>query len=75
MRKIRVFNFITLDGYFEGPNHDISWHRHGVEETEYAAQMLALGSVLLFGRITSSSWLATGPRPMPLNKTRGSRKR
>ena len=52
MRKIRVFNFITLDGYFEGPNHDISWHRHGVEETEYAAQMLALGSVLLFGRIT-----------------------
>ena len=52
MRKLRVFNFITLDGYFEGPNHDISWHRHGTEENEFAAQMLGLGSVLLFGRVT-----------------------
>ena len=35
MRKLNVFNFITLNGYFEGPNHDINWHRHGDEENRY----------------------------------------
>lgn len=33
MGKLFVFNFITLNGYFEGPKKgDISWHRHGTEE-------------------------------------------
>lgn len=26
MRKLTVFNLVTLDGYFAGPNGDISWH-------------------------------------------------
>ncbi len=25
MRKLAVFNHMTLDGYFAGPNGDISW--------------------------------------------------
>ena len=31
MRKIIVFNFVTLNGFYKGPKRDISWHRHGVE--------------------------------------------
>jgi len=37
MRKVSAFNFVTLNGYFKGPKGDISWHRHGAEENEYAA--------------------------------------
>ena len=41
MRKVTVFNFVTLNGYFEGPQKgDISWHKHGAEESEYAVEML-----------------------------------
>ena len=52
MAKLSVFNFITLNGYYKGPNEDISWHRHGGEENEYAAEGAQSGSTLLFGRIT-----------------------
>ena len=26
MRKIVVHMMLSLDGYFEGPDHDLSWH-------------------------------------------------
>ena len=53
MRKVTAFNFVTLDGYFEGPKKgDINWHRHGAEENEYAAENLKSGGTLLFGRVT-----------------------
>lgn len=53
MRTLSVFNFLTLDGYFEGPEKgDISWHSHAGEENGFAAEMLKHGNVLLFGRIT-----------------------
>ncbi len=52
MRKVTVFNFVTLDGYFEGPKRDISWHKHDTEENEYAVEMLKSGNTLLFGRVT-----------------------
>ncbi len=52
MRKLSVFNFITLNGYFKGPNGDISWHRHGGEEAEYSEEGLKADNILLFGRVT-----------------------
>ncbi len=52
MRKLRVFNFVTLNGFFKGPNDDISWHRHGPEEDRFSAESLKAGSILLFGRVT-----------------------
>jgi len=69
VRKLRVFNFITLDGYFEGPNHDISWHRHGVEENEFAAQMLGLGSLRLFGRVTFELMASHWQTPLAFEQT------
>ena len=64
MGKLSIFNFITIDGYFEGPNRDISWHRHGAEENGYAAEMLKYGATLLFGRVTYE--LMAGYWPTPL---------
>jgi len=52
MRKLTVFNFLTLNGYYKGQNGDISWHNHGSEEGEYAAEGAQSESVLLFGRKT-----------------------
>src|SRR5437867_1283554 len=52
MRKVFLFNMVTLDGFFEGPNHDIDWHNTDEEFNEFSiAQMNEIGT-LLFGRVT-----------------------
>ena len=66
MRKVTVFNFITLDGYFEGQKGDISWHRHVRETTEYALEMLNLGDTLLFGRVTYELMASYWPTPFAI---------
>jgi dihydrofolate reductase len=66
MRKLTVFNFITLDGYFKGPKGDISWHKHGKEENEYAAESLRSGNTLLFGRVTYEMMASYWPTPVAL---------
>jgi dihydrofolate reductase len=63
VRKVSVFNFVTLNGYFEGPKRDISWHRHGEEENEYAAEGLKSGATLLFGRVTYEMMASYWPTP------------
>lgn len=64
MRKLNVFNFITLNGYFEGPNHDTSWHKHGGEENKYSDDSLQSKNILLFGRRTYEMMYNFWPTPM-----------
>lgn len=52
MGKITAFIFVSLDGYYKGPNEDISWHHHEGEANAFAAEMLRMGSTLMFGRVT-----------------------
>jgi len=54
MRKISVFNFLTLNGFFKGDNDDISWHQHGGEEADFAGDAAnpAEPNALMFGRTT-----------------------
>lgn len=66
MGKLTAFNFITMNGYFKGPNEDISWHRHGEEENEYANEGLQSGSTLLFGRVTYEMMASFWPTPMAM---------
>ena len=66
MRKLRVFNFVTLNGYFKGPNEDIGWHRHGREENEYGAENLKSGGTLLFGRVTYEMMAGYWSTPMAI---------
>jgi|SRR6185437_2617626 len=64
MGKLNAFIFMTLDGYFEGPaKGDISWHRHGLEESDFAIDMLQSGNTLLFGRITYGHMASYWPTP------------
>jgi dihydrofolate reductase len=67
MAKITAFNFITLDGYFEGPKKgDISWHRHGGEEGQYSEESLQHDAILLFGRVTYEMMKSYWPTPMAM---------
>jgi dihydrofolate reductase len=65
MRIISSFNFVTLNGFFEGPNHDLSWHKHGgQEESEFALEGLRSDSILLYGRATYEMMASFWPTPM-----------
>jgi len=63
MGKLSVFNFVTLNGFYKGPNNDVSWHRHGGEESSFAEEGAQSGSVLLFGRVTYEMMAAWWPTP------------
>ena len=52
MRKVYLFMMISLDGYFEGPNHDLSWHNTDEEFQEFALEQLNDTDTILFGRKT-----------------------
>jgi dihydrofolate reductase len=55
MRKLIVFNHISIDGYFTGEQGDFRWAHSGNEDPEYAAFVAGNasgGGQLLFGRIT-----------------------
>ena len=55
VRKLLVFNHVTLDGYFIGANGDMNWAHSGNDEPEFAAFVAENASgegELLFGRVT-----------------------
>jgi dihydrofolate reductase len=63
MKQLSVFNFLTLNGFYKGLNEDISWHRHGGEEAEFAAQGAQTESTLIFGRKTFEMMASYWPSP------------
>jgi dihydrofolate reductase len=66
MRKLVVFNSVTLDGYFAGPNGDISWAHKDDKDAEwnaFVANNASSGGVLLFGRITYELMGSFWPTP------------
>jgi dihydrofolate reductase len=52
MRKVIFFMLTSLDGYFEGPDRDINWHKVDEEFNEFAIQQTGEFGALLFGRVT-----------------------
>ena len=64
MRKLSVFNFVTLNGYFKGPGEDVSWHKNDdPQKNEYAETSLQHDSTLLFGRVTYEMMKSFWPTP------------
>ena len=62
MGRLSTFQFLTLNGFYKGPDEDTSWHRHGGEESDFASEGAQSGSILLFGRTTydmMASWWPT----------------
>jgi dihydrofolate reductase len=52
MRKIFLFMMVSLDGYFEGPGHDLSWHHVDEEFNDFAQAQMKEADTILFGRRT-----------------------
>jgi dihydrofolate reductase len=61
VRKIFVFMNISLDGYVEGPGHDISWS-HGDSEP-FAKEQGREVDAILFGRRTYEMMSSFWPTP------------
>jgi len=52
MRKLFAFLVTSLDGYFEGPNHEFDWPNVDDEFLEFSISQLDDIGVLVFGRTT-----------------------
>jgi dihydrofolate reductase len=52
MRKIVVHMSVSLDGFFEGPDHDLGWHRVDEELHTYFNEQIGRMSAFLDGRVT-----------------------
>ena len=66
MRKLSVFNNVTLDGYFTGIDGDFSWAHSGNDDAEwntFVAENASGGGQLLFGRITYELMAGYWPTP------------
>ncbi len=63
MPRLSVFNLVTLDGYFAGPDGDISWHTVDEEFQELANAASNSGNTLLFGRVTYELMARYWPTP------------
>lgn len=64
MRRLIVFNSVTLDGYFTGVDGDMSWaHKSDPEWNEFVAGNASGESVMLFGRVTYEMMAGWWPTP------------
>lgn len=69
MPKLAVFNSVSTDGYFSGPNDDISWTKEGADDPEWAqfvAGNAGSGGVLVFGRKTYDMMKSFWPTPQAM---------
>ena len=69
MRKLIVFNHVSLDGYFVDANGSMSWAHKARQDAEWNAFVAANasgGGVLLFGRITYELMASYWPTPLAL---------
>lgn len=67
MRKLIVFNHVSLDGYFTDANDSMSFAQNPIPDAEwdaFVAGNAGNGGVLVFGRITYDLMVSFWPTPM-----------
>ena len=52
MRKIMLMSSVSLDGFFEGPDRDISWHLVNEELLRYLNEQFRAMGAFMYGRVT-----------------------
>src|SRR5712692_373891 len=63
MRKIGMFNSVTVDGFFAGPNGEIDWFKHDDELNEFSIEQSKSGNTLIFGHTTYEMMASYWPTP------------
>lgn len=69
MRSIKVFNNVSIDGFFTDPHGDLSWAHRGMDDAEWVKFIAgnAKGKAeFLFGRITYEMMASYWPTPIAL---------
>ncbi len=68
MKKLLVFQHMSLDGYFVDKNGDMSWAKNDNDEefNAFASENAKGGGVLLFGRVTYELMASFWPTPQAL---------
>ncbi len=61
MRKLIIWDMVTVDGFFEGPGRDISWFVFEGELENYIRETQAKADTLIFGRVTYDLMAAYWP--------------
>jgi dihydrofolate reductase len=61
MRELICWDMVSVDGFFEGPEHDISWFAFDEELERYSLDTQRSASALLFGRVTYEMMAAYWP--------------
>ena len=70
MRKVIVFNMVSLDGYFVDGKGDMSWaHKNDEEWNTFVSGNASGNGVLLFGRVTYEMMASYWPSPMALKNS------
>src|SRR5437762_14024954 len=69
MRRVTVFEQLSLDGYFADSNSDMSWaHKDDPEWNAFAGANASGGGVLLFGRRTYELMASFWPTPQAMEQ-------
>jgi dihydrofolate reductase len=69
MRKVVVFNHVTLDGYFVDGKGDMSWaHKNDPEWNAFMAENAKGNGTLVFGRITYDLMVSWWPTPLAMQQ-------
>src|ERR1700722_13733590 len=64
MRKLSVFNSVTLDGYYTDLNNDMSWaHQNDPEWNGFVRGNTSVESTLFFDRVTYEMMASFWPTP------------
>jgi dihydrofolate reductase len=69
MRKLTVFNHVSLDGYFVDGNSDMSWAKADHQDAEwntFVSENASGGGALVFGRITYELMASFWPTPFAM---------
>jgi dihydrofolate reductase len=70
MRKLIVFNMVSLDGFFVDSKGDMSWaHKHDAEWNAFVNENASGSGVLVFGRKTYELMASYWPTPMALQNS------
>jgi dihydrofolate reductase len=67
MRKLIVFNQVSVDGYFVDAAGDMSWaHKNDPEWNAFASENAGGGGELVFGRVTYEMMASFWPTPQAM---------
>jgi dihydrofolate reductase len=62
MTKLFASLMMTLDGYFEGENHELDWHLGGPAFDDYCDELLDTTDLLVMGRRSYEGMITYWPR-------------